>query len=57
MPTPKQIASIYDFERVMELALKGLFTDNEVKAFTSQMIVGTGDRSGCRASSAGLGFD
>lgn len=43
MPTPENIALIYDFERVMETSLKSVFTQNNVKAFTSQMIVRTGD--------------
>lgn len=42
-PTAEQIASIYDFQGILELALKTLFTLREVKAFTSQMTPSTGD--------------
>jgi len=44
MPTTENIALIYDFERVMETSLKSLFTANNIKAFTSQMIARSGDK-------------
>ena len=47
MPTPENIAKVYDFSNVFEVALKTLFTSGptQVKAFTSQMIPTTGDAS------------
>lgn len=46
MPTPDQIAAVFDFERVFELAAKALLTANNIKAFTSQMIVTSGSADG-----------
>jgi hypothetical protein len=42
-PTAEQIAANYDFPRVFEPALKTLLTLREIKAFTSQMTISTGD--------------
>jgi hypothetical protein len=42
-PSAEQLAAVYDFQGVMEVALKSLFTAREVKAFTSQFIVSTGN--------------
>src|SRR5690242_7850864 len=49
MPTPEQIAAIYDFQQVMELALKTIFTAQQIKAFTSQMIESTGNSANDQA--------
>ena len=52
MPANTDIASLYDFEGVMEKALAALFTANDVKAFTSQWIAKTGDKAADAANEA-----
>lgn len=42
-PTAEQLAAVYDFQGIMEVALKSLFIEREIKAFTSQYVVSTGD--------------
>jgi len=41
--TAEQIAQLYDFSGIFEVALKGLFTARQVKAFTTQAVSSTGD--------------
>lgn len=56
MPTPQQLAAVYDFEAVFENALKAVLTAAEVKAFTSQLIPSTGDAAE-DATLAAQGFE
>lgn len=43
MPSPEQIAAVYNFEAIFEKALQAVFLSADIKSYTSQFVARTGD--------------